>query len=144
MLWQLCCRGFGRVLWEFSVNAFFCYVAKALCTVTKAPSAEDNDGEGDRAFLSGYECVPLPRSQRSVQSGPPTKNARHSIKTYQVTLCSSRSLYRCHTSVPLTYSRWSEADPRTLCCESNESHPLVVICRVGKLMVITFNHSDYH
>lgn len=56
---------------------FVSKVFKAPCMVTKARSTEDNEGNGDGMLSpSGQECVPLPRSQSSIQHGPPLEKKK--------------------------------------------------------------------
>lgn len=117
---------------------FFCDIAKALCMVTKVRSVEDNERNGEGMLSPPDRNVsPLPRSQCSIQPLAPGEK-KHAILKYQVTLCVSHSLYHCHVSVywliqdcqmhRRTRGLWT----RPLCSfESNESHPLIVICRVA-------------
>lgn len=112
------------------LNTFFFWGwnADALCLVTKALSAEDNEGNAE-GMLSSLErnVSPCPWSQYSIQSGPPTK--KHATLKYQVTLCESHSLYHCHMS-----DFWLIENGQTqtrscgwglcVCLKSNESHPL--------------------
>lgn len=133
---------------NFLSNTFFCEVAKSPCVWWQKRVVLETMRQMET------ECCPLwvgmcPLTQVTMlNSGwaPGGKTCHSEIPGDA--LCEPFIISLSHVCL-LAYSRLSDA--RTRGCgrgpsvrfESNESHPLIVICRVVQFMVITFNHSYY-
>lgn len=125
---------------------FVSKVFKAPCMVTKARSTEDNEGDG-MLSPSGQECVPLPRSQSSIQRGPSLqKKKSHQSEIPGDALCEPFIISPsrvCLSFNPGAQTHRTEQGfwNKTPLFLSKATTFIPFICRIVRFMVITFNYS---